>query len=160
MTLNNMDIATLVRSIRKYKYEILKSQSANLAAISAADMTRYRSFLATMTGLLDYQQANPLLDLPESAPLQIEIPPEEEVGIPENEFVYDLYNLLHAMETEMANSQSARVATNYISHDEKRIRDLILKAENLLVYAEGVTPLDLPESSPLRVNTGAGRTGV
>lgn len=114
MVLANMDIASLVRAIHKYKYEIVKSQSANLSAISAADLTRYRSFLDALTRLLDHQTGEPVLDLPESAPMAIEIPPEEETSTPENEVVFDFYNLLHALETEMANSQSARVANNYI----------------------------------------------
>jgi hypothetical protein len=69
-----------------------------------------------------------------------------------------MYDLLEA---EIGNSQSARLGDSIISHDEDRIRAIAAKMEAFLDdYVEIHLPLDLPESAPLRAQTGPGRKGV
>lgn len=161
MIVNNLDVAGIIRRCRRFRYECVKSVSSGLAATTSNDVARMKSFLSAIIVYADWVVAQPELDLPESAPLSIDLGEPEELTMPENEALVDMEALWTAMDTEMGNSQSARMATGLISHDERRLRDLVGKADSFLDnYIAQVQPLDLPESAPLRAQTGAGRSGV
>lgn len=161
MVVQNMDVAGVVRRLRRFKFETVKSASSGLASVSAADFTRAKSYLDAVTKYLDWIVAQPQLDLPETSPRTIDLGEGEELAIPENESLVDLVEMYNAIEGEIGNSQSARMSTGIVSHDEKRIRELIAKMGAFLdEYVATVLPLDLPESAPQRPSTGAGRTGV
>ena len=101
------------------------------------------------------------LDLPEWAPTEIDLGEPEALEMPENESIFDLMMHYDALEVELGSSQSSRQATGIIAHDEVRIRAVVQKLNAFLDnYVAQVLPLDLPESSPLRPQTGSGRTGV
>ena len=69
--------------------------------------------------------------------------------------------MLEAVRTEMIHSQSARLPSTLINHDERRLRLVTAKLEAFLDdYVEPLTPLDLPESSPDEPMSGHGKGGV
>lgn len=161
MLVYNMDVAGLVRRIRRFRFETCKAVSSNLAAVSGSDFERAKSYLAAVTSYIDWIVSQPYLDLPEFAPKAMELGEPEKLPAAENESIVDLMVMYDALEVEIANSQSARQATGLISHDEKRIRNVIAKMNAFLdTYVSQVLPLDLPESSPYLPMTGEGRKGV
>ena len=161
MKVHNMEIAGLVRRMRRFRFETVKAGSSGLPSVSDADFTRAKSYLTAITQYLDWIVAQPQLDLPKWAPHKIDLGVAEELPLPENEGLLDLMTLYDAMEVELGNSASARQATGIVSHDEKRCRDIVAKMNTFLDnYILKIQPLDLVESSPLRPQTGPGRTGV
>lgn len=161
MKVLNMDIAGVVRRLRRFRYEANKSVSAGLANTTAADMLRSKSYLIAVETYLNWVVAQPQLDLPEWSPKEIDLGDPEKIDMAENEAILDLVTMYDAFEVELTNSQSARMSTGVISHDEKRVRNLLLKMNQFLDnYVAVIQPLDLPEASPLRAMTGPGRVGV
>lgn len=161
MIVNNLDVAGLVRRLRRFQMEIIKSASSSLAAVSVSDFTRAKSYLAALDTYINWVVAQPALDLPETAPKEIDLGEQEKFEQVDNEALLDLINLYEAAEVEIANSQSARMATGLINHDEKRIRAIIAKMNAFLDgYVKSILPLDLPESSPSQANSGHGKRGV
>ena len=161
MIVNNLDVAGVIRRLRRFKMETVKSASSALAAVSGADFDRAKSYLNAVSVYMDWIVSQPQLDLPETSPKVIDLGEGEAFAMPENESLVDLCALYDAMEVEIANSQSARMSTGIISHDEDRIRAIIEKMTAFLDgYVSKVLPLDVPESSPARVSTGPGKGGV
>lgn len=161
MKVYNMDVAGIIRRLRRFRYETVKAVSSSLANVSEADFARAKSYLEALTKYLNWIVAQPQLDLPESSPREIDLGEPEALTLPENEALVDLMNLYDVFEIEIGHSQSARQSTGIISHDEVRIRALIEKMNRFLDdYVAEVLPLDLPESAPLRPVTGEGRTGI
>lgn len=157
----NYEVAGLVRRLRRFRFEAAKSVSSSLAAVSEADFVRAKSHLAAAKAYLDYCAQQPILDLPESSPFEIELGEATALDMPENESIADFMMMYDLMETEITNSQSARQSSGFISHDLKRMDAMISKMNNFLdQYVANTLPLDLPESAPFRPTTGAGRTGV
>lgn len=158
MIVQNTDIAGLIRRIRRYKYEVHKSNSAGLMFTTDADMQRFQSYLMSLNRYFDWMVDQPMQDLPESHPTDVDLGEAEKLPLPENEALADLIAQLDALETEIGLSQSARMHTSIMRHDEKRFRDITQKLANFLRdYVSEVQPLDVPESSPLRAMTGPGR---
>lgn len=157
----NYEIYGLVRRLRRFKFEAAKAVSADLSDVNTHDITRAKSYLTAVTTYLDWVVAQPELDLPASHPQEYELPPESDLNMPENESTVDFLHMFKILETEIVNSQSARKQAGIISHDERRVRDILLKMNNFITqYIEPTKPLDLPESSPLRETVGDGRLGV
>jgi len=161
MEVYNMDVAGLVRRMRRFRYETVKATSSALPNTSEADFNRAKSYLNALSQYVDWIVGQPQLDLPEWAPHKIDLGVAAELAIPENEALMDLMTIYDAMEVEIGNSASARQATGLTPHDEKRCRDMVTKMEAFLDnYVAKIQPLDLPESTPLHDQTGPGRGGV
>lgn len=161
MEVNNIDIAGLIRRLRRFRFETVKAVSSGLATMSASDMARAKSYLAAVSSYINWIMSQPTLDLPEWSPKKIDLGNPEALPMPENESLVDMMMLYDVLEVEIANCQSARQATGLISHDLKRITDLVAKMNAFLDdYVTKVLPLDLPESSPFRIETGEGRKGI
>jgi len=129
-----------------------------------ARLTDSPTFLPELDHLgryVDWVVSQPQLDLPESSPRVIDLGDPEKLDMPENESLLDLMTMYELLEAEIGNSQSSRLGDSLISHDEKRFRDLIAKMRAFLEdYVKNILPLDLPESAPLRAQTGDGLKGV
>lgn len=161
MKVFNYQIAGLIQRLRRFRFETVKAASSGLAHVNEHDMRRAEAYLNAAETYLNWVVSQPQLDLPESSPREIDLGDPEKVDMPENEALVDLMRMYDLMEVEIGNSQSARLGDSVISHDEKRVRDLIAKMRAFLLdYVAQVLPLDLPESAPLRPQTGAGRVGV
>lgn len=161
MEIHNHDVAGLIRRLRRFRYETVKADSSMLADVNKFDLQRAKSYITACRTYLDWIVAQPQLDLPESAPRGFQLPDSKDLPEPENESLYDVVNMYDALEEEIANSQSARMGSGVISHDEGRIRAILDKLDNFILnYVEPTQPLDLPESAPKRESTGDGRKGV
>ena len=161
MIVYNYQIAGLIRRFRRFRYETIKAACSALAHVNEHDLIRARTYLAAVTSYLNWVVSQPQLGLPESTPRQIDMGSPEVLSVPENESLVDLMVMYDLLESEIGNSQSARLGDSVILHDETRIRAIVAKMEAFLTdYVEVNLPMDLPESAPLREQTGPGRSGV
>lgn len=158
MKVQNLHVAGLIERFRRFRYETNKAVSANLADLSEADLTRARSYLADVSNYLDYVTSRPELDTPASSPMSYELGEPDQLTPPENSYLQEIMRMYEILEAELGEtSQSSRRSTGLHGADAQRARDLIEQMGNFLDYAEGATPLDLPESTPSQVSTGPGR---
>ena len=160
-TTYNTDVHSFVRRCNRFIVELMKSQSSGVSQTMPFDVSRVLSYLTNLRAYLAWVTGQPLLDLPETGPMEINLPDSPSIQEIENESVYDLCLLIEVLRDEIANSQSSRLATNLISYDYKRATDIIMKIETFIkTFIAVVEPLDLPESSPMHDVSGAGRQGV
>lgn len=157
----NHDLVGLWRRINRFIEELMGSVSANGSELMTADKGRLHSYIKAIESYHVWVAGQPQLDLPETHPRSHPLPPAPEITEVENESIIDLVNLLVIARDEMASSQSARDAAGIKSFDSVRLTAITSKAKRFLVqYVEEATPLDLPESSPMREAVQEGRTGV
>ena len=157
----NTDVVGLNERIHRFLVEVMKCASANSSQVKEADKERLKSYLSSLRAYLDHISAEPELDLPETNPKEYvlrDLPPLADI---ENESLSDCCRLLELCREEIINSQSARLASGIIAFDKVRQEKIIEKAERFIKdYIEVVTPLDLPESSPMDPTTPSGRLGI
>ena len=161
-TTYNTDIYGLYRRINRAIEEVVKSVSSSVSQTSAFDVTRAKSYISAVRAYTDWVVAQPVLDLPETAPQAMPLAPASPtIPFIENESLFDLATLLSLARDELVGSQSARMPANLIKFDESRLRAVLAKADAFINdYITVVDPLDLPESSPMAAVSGPGRTGV
>ena len=157
----NHDVAGLWRRFNRFIQELAFSQSNPSSQVKAFDQERMRSYIDAIISYTDWVVAQPELDLPETHPRLIELAPPENYSVPENESLMDAITMLEVCRDELVNGQSSRNASGLNKFDNERLRAVMEKMSNFLDnYIAEVTPLDLPESSPMRVMTGPGKKGV
>lgn len=157
----NYQIAGLIRRLRRFRFETVKAASSGLAHVNEHDLRRAGQYLDAAESYLNWITSQPQLDLPESSPRLIELGEMEELDMPENESLVDMMVMYELMEKEIGDSQSSRLGDSIISWDESRLRAMIEKMRLFLSdYVQNVLPMDLPESAPMRDQTGHGRQGV
>lgn len=159
----NHDVVGVYRRINRFIEEVSKSVSSSGSMMNEYDQTRLATYLDAIDSFIDWVVAQPQLDLPETHPRQYPLkasPIVKDEDI-ENESAIDVVRMLELARDEIVNGQSARLGSGLIVFDVNRIRAVVAKARNFLNdYIATVTPLDLPESSPMRTMTTPGRTGV
>lgn len=161
MKVYNHDIYGLVKRLRRFKFEMIKSVSANLGEASAHDMRRLESYLSAMKEFKAWMTAQPELDLPETSPMEMSVGEAPVLPEIDNDDLDVIFKLMNLLELELVNSQSARRSTGLVSHDSDRFDALVAKIENFIgTYMATANPLDLPESLPVAPMAGPGRTGV
>lgn len=161
MKVYNHDISGLVKRLRRFKFELVKSVSANLGEASSHDMLRVATYLQVLKDFKAWMIAQPELDLPETSPMEIELGEKQVLPPIENDDLEIIVNLMELLEAEIVNSQSARRSTGLVVHDSTRFDAMILKIESFISdYMANNNPLDLPESQPSAVMTGPGKVGV
>lgn len=157
----NHDIVGFYYRINKFVVELVKSASSNVSQLNAYDRARLGTYLLALRAFHDWVLAQPHLDLPETTPREYKLDEPEPAVSVENDEVDDIVRMLVLARQELTNSQSARLSSGLIPFDATRFAAIITKVENFLVqYVDKATPLDLPESSPVDVISGTGRTGV
>jgi hypothetical protein len=157
----NHDVVGLHRRINRFIEEFAHSQSSPWSDFLDHDLARARSYLNAAKVYKAWVVAQPQLDLPETHPREYTLDDNPPIPEIENESVRDLINLMILTRDEMTASQSARVGSGLLSFDAIRFDSIIAKAEAFLDnYVEPATPLDLPESSPMKEITPAGRGGT
>lgn len=160
-TTYNTDIFSLVRRLNRFIVEIIKSQSSGISQTMPFDVARVTSYTAAIRSFVAWVVAQPLLDLPETGPQEMNLPSSPDIPLMENESAYDLCVLFDLARDELANSQSSRMSTNLMKYDHDRLLAIITKIENFVTaYINVAEPLDLPESSPMQQVTGRGQQGV
>ena len=127
------------------------------------DLKRLKAYLNACVSYRSWIIANPQLDTPESHPmdLQLRVATMAAIDSVENESVKDWARLMWVAHFELSNSQSSRMSTGLISHDQRRFDDIITKLANFLdTYVADTLPLDLPETAPMAPGVERGNLGV
>lgn len=157
----NHDVAGVVPRMDRFTVELQRCVSSSTSEFNQFDQDRLGKYLGSWSGYIDWFQAQPHLDLPESHPREYNLDNEPEVIDSESEMVNDICRIISVARCELINSQSARMPARLNSFDEARQRAVIAKLEAFLsTYIVPHTPLDLPESSPAAGMTLPGRGGV
>ena len=159
-TTYNTDVHSISRRLNRIVNELVKSQSSGVSQTMPFDLTRVKAYINALLAYAEYITTEPLLDLPETAPEEMELPPHPVVPSMENDSVWDIVNLVAIARDELENSQSSRLGTNFVRFDYERLQATMRKALNLVAYIEAAEPLDLPESMPRDAMTGPGNRGV
>lgn len=160
-TTKNHDVLGVYNLTNRFIEEMWKCVSSSASQMNEFDQIRLISYLANLRGYLNWVEAQPHLDLPETSPAEWPLKPIPPITNVENEEVNNILILFSLTRDELINSQSARISSGMIPFDMLRIRAIIDKVEAFLVkYVQPLTPLDLPESSPQAPVSGPGRTGV
>lgn len=156
----NHDVAGLVDRVERIKYELIKSQSANVTETISYDLGRAKMYLDYADSYKAYVVGQPALDLPESSPREIELRDAHPVPEMENPEIRDLIRLFEVLRTEMVHSASSRLGSGLNIFDSGRYDQISGKARKLIEHIENATPVDMPESTPRTPSTGPGRGGV
>lgn len=160
-TTYNTDIFGLVRRINRFILEMAHSQSSGVSRTISFDVVRAKSYIKAVRVYLAWVVAQPEIDLPETGPTSVPLPPNPALPLMENESTYDLCVLMELARDELANSQSSRLSSNLLEFDSFRLKAILDKADAFIVnYVTAVDPLDQPETSPMVPMTGPGRVGV
>lgn len=158
MIVQNMDIAGLVRRIRRFKQEIHKCNSAGLMFVTEKDFSRIESYLNALNTFFDWMVSQPMQDFVKWHPTDIDLGVAPVLSMIENEALWDLLVMFEGLETEVGLSQSAGMHTSIMEPDENRFREITEKMSNFLGdYISQIQPLDTPESSPKAQLAGKGR---
>jgi len=153
----NHDIAGVCRRINHFIIELQFSVSGGVAEVTPFDQERLQSYLSAVRSYRDWVIAQPQLDLSKTHPRNIEVGPDPETDDVENESVRDIVYMLELCRDELVKSPSASMPAGFNVFDDKRAMALITKVQNFLdKYVKVVTPLDLPESTPVQPLTGPG----
>ena len=156
----NTDIDGFVRRANRYIMEIAKAQSSSVSGTMSFDVARAESYLAGLRKYVTYITSMPILDLPETGPSEIDLPPKVVVPRMENDSSYDLCALFKLMVDEISDSQSSRIPTNLLPFDKTRVLAIMDRADNFIDnFIKVVDPLDNPETSPGTPSTGSGLRG-
>jgi len=157
----NHDVAGLYRRINRLIIEMVKAVSNSSSLMNEYDQTRLSSYLSAIRAYVAWVVSQPQLDLPETSPRLIVLDQMPKWDLTENEAIIDVVRMLEIARDEVVNSQSSRNSSGLNKFDEARILALVTKVEAFLTsYIQTITPLDLPESSPMRELSGSGSTGV
>lgn len=158
----NQDVAATSRLLVRVLIELNKSVSASQAlGLLQFDRDRTISYLDAIVSLVDWVEGQPQLDLPETHPRFHDVGMPPDMDAVENEAVKDLMNLMVIARDELLGSQASRMPSGLIGFDSLRFRAIIAKARQyILAHLDVVSPVDLPESSPMAPMTGPGAGGV
>ena len=158
----NHDVVGMYYRINRFIEEAQKSQSSSVSLTNAFDVTRLSTYLDSIDRYHAWVMAQPQLDLPETTPRLYQLDAGPDVGVTlESDDLDDIVRMLVLTRDELVNSQSSRNGSGMQSHDSVRLTAIVAKCRAFIEsYVKPTTPLDLPESTPMRSVTGPGRTGV
>lgn len=158
MVVQNMDVAGLIRRIRRFKQEIHKCNSAGLMFVTEKDLERIQSYFDSLNVYFDWMMSQPMQDFVKWHPTDIDLGVAPTLEAIENEALWDLLVMFEGLEVEVGLSGSAGMHTSMQVPDETRFREIIEKMGNFLTdYISEVQPLDVPESSPKAQLAGKGK---
>lgn len=161
VTAYNLDVVYVNDKLCRYAGEVIKSVSSSVAHVNDFDMARALKYLGDIDAAVSYVLSLPQLDMPESHPTAYKLQPMPEMPDMENDELDHMVRLLNAARRELINSQSSRMAAGFLPFDAGRVTALVAKARQWLTeYVGARAPMDLPETSPQELITGAGRGGV
>lgn len=156
----NTDVDGFVRRANRYIIEVAKSQSSGVSGTMSFDVLRAKSYIVGLRKYVAYITSQPLLDLPETGPTEIDLPAKVEVPRMENDSSYDLCALLKLAVDEISDCQSSRIPTNLLPFDKLRVLAILDRADSFIeTFIVIVDPLDVPETSPSVPSTGPGVRG-
>jgi hypothetical protein len=157
----NGDVYGIYLRMNRFLEELWKSASSSVPYMSKADQTRLEKYLDSIDAYVAWVQAQPELDLPETAPKEYALTPKCPWTRVESDDIDDILRQFDDSIEELINSQSARQPCKLITYDEQRTTAYVEKMRRFLLdYIQKVQPLDIPESSPRDVPAGTGKGGV
>lgn len=158
----NMDVVSILNRVGRFITELVRSDSANLNAMSNADIIRLTSYLKDVDDKVSNVIATPSLDLPKTSHLvQWPVEPLDTIPAINNEDIEDLVRFLMVAHAELANSDSARSSSNLVVFDATRLTAIIAKTRSVLTtFIAANNPLDMPASSPMDSITSPAKGGV
>jgi len=159
-TTYNLDVLSLARRYNRVIVEVTKAQSSNVSQSMPFDVTRLKSYVASLRAYLNLVASLPLLDCPETGPTEVALPTNPPIQDIENESSYGILTMLDVARDELTSSQSARLPTGLQKFDLDRQLSYLARIDSVLAYVSEQEPLDLPESSPMVAISGPGHTGV
>lgn len=159
-SVNNPDVASLVRRWDRTLVELTKSVSANVSETMVYDLGRVKQALFMLKSYQAFVTSLPPWDTPESYPVLIKVDCYGTVPPIENDSVWDLAQTVDTAIIELANSQSARLSSNLVPFDSERMAQTITRVEALVAHIETAEPVDYPESAPREANAGQGNIGI
>jgi len=159
-TTYNLDVLSLARRYNRVIVEVTKAQSSNVSQSMPFDVTRLKSYVASLRAYLNLVASLPLLDCPETGPTEVALPVNPPIQDIENESSYGILTMLDVARDELTASQSARLPTGLQKFDLDRQLSYLARIDSVLAYVSAQEPLDLPESSPMVSVSGPGHTGV
>ena len=159
-TTYNLDVLSLARRYNRVIVEVTKAQSSNVSQSMPFDVTRLKSYVASLRAYLNLVASLPLLDCPETGPTEVALPVNPPIQDIENESSYGILTMLDVARDELTASQSARLPTGLQKFDLDRQLSYLARIDSVLAYVSAQEPLDLPESSPMVAISGPGHTGV
>lgn len=157
----NQDVRGIDSRIKRFMKELVHCTSSGLSETSEFDQERLQSYLGAITSYHNWVTGQPQLDLPESSPTQFSLDDFPEVPIIENESIRDVIVMMKTASIEITRSQSARRSSGLVQFDSFRLLAMVAKIQSFLDnYIKVATPLDLPESSPMREMSGPGQASI
>lgn len=157
----NHDIAGFWRRINRFIVELHRSVSSAGSQMNEYDQQRLNTYLEAIRAYHQWVLDQPQLDLPETHPREIDLEEPDTNEPVENESVRDVIVMMELARDELVNGQSSRAGSGLNPFDSARLIALVEKSQNFLDnYIAEITPLDLPESSPMRAMTEPGKRGV
>jgi hypothetical protein len=157
----NGDVVGIYNRVIRFSEEMWKCASSSVPYLSTADQARLGKYLDAIDAYNAWVQAQPELDLPETAPKSYVLDTPPATAEVESDDLNDVIRMMTDMKDELINSQSARMPCRLVSFDAVRLTDYVSKIRKFLTdYIQKVQPLDLPESSPRDAVSGTGKVGV
>lgn len=145
----NLNMAELVNMINHYMVEEQDSQSANINYYNSHDLIRLNAYLANIVRLVDHIHEQGTLDMPKTSPKRCVIDEMTVIKKVSNEMVATINNYFEALRDEILLSESCRLKTGFMPHDEVRVRAVVASMVRYIEdYVSNSSPIDLPESSP------------
>lgn len=162
---SNMDVAGLCDRVTFYALELKNSQSAfNGGFFLPSDRERLATYLDRLENFAAAANSSPL-DLPKihnvGYSLLRSFPSDADIEAIENQDVKDIIRRFKALWVDMANSQSADLASGINRFDLARFRSVIESCRSLLAMA--TESIDLPENignTPVPAAPAAGSARV
>lgn len=149
-SVNNLDIAGLIRRIDRIIYEFHHCSSASSSGVRKKDRERFDSWIELLTSYKDDAQGREEMDTPKSHtreyPLEY-VSNESRTGL-KNQAIVDIIYMLENMITDLAHSDSAGDPNRLSEHDEQRFNEAIEGIEGFLAnHVDEHTPSDMPEQA-------------
>ena len=147
----NHDVIGLANRIGRFIIEAVRSNSSNLATVTAADQARLASYLDNVDSYQAHIVGAPALDLPETShSIKWPVEPLDPVPAMNNEAMEDMVRLMSVQHAELLNSDSCNASSGLSVFDAARLTAITAKARDLLTkYIATSTPIDLPASGPM-----------
>lgn len=146
----NLHVRSLIERADASIVNILKCESCNSQTLRPADATRFKSYVSELRRWRAFVISEPFLDLPKSHPnvLVLDYVGQDESRHVQNRSCRDLAALFEAVIVELAESESAMLASGLQKFDDDRIVALMDQMDHLIEFMENDEPYDKPESSP------------
>ena len=156
-TMQNMDIIDLINRTDRFLLEPARNASSTRTETNPHDARRRHEILTRLVARFQLYAGEPELDLPKYHPRPLECPEPPEIFKIENNDSQQLINMLVALRTELAYSDSAERASGFKDADTVRLQTMM---DKIAIVNQAVTDdpeIDTPDvdlqEPPVNANT-------